>query len=294
MSIQFILLIFISAIFHLTWNALLKKSKDKQIHMSLALIGLTILLTPLALFILSTIEITKQDWIYMTGTGLIHGFYFFTLALAYKYANLNLVYPVTRGLGAALVPIFAVFILDESITQFIIIAVAILFLGVFIINSNNIIQITTKTKTILHKGTYFALITALLSASYQIWDKNAMNSSNSLSEVFIYMYFMLFFSAILISIFTLASKKMFSIKTIAYNSRYSILATGILIFLAYGIIVAIMQFIPISLLAPSREIGTALGIIAAVIFFKEKLSAQRIIGIIAIIIGLILIAIANN
>ena len=294
MSIQFILLIFISAIFHLTWNALLKKSKDKQIHMSLALIGITILLTPLALFILSTIEITKQDWIYMTGTGLIHGFYFFTLALAYKYANLNLVYPVTRGLGAALVPIFAVFILDESITQFIIIAVAILFLGVFIINSNNIIQITTKTKTSLHKGTYFALITALLSASYQIWDKNAMNSSNSLSEVFIYMYFMLFFSAILISIFTLASKKMFSIKTIAYNSRYSILATGILIFLAYGIIVAIMQFIPISLLAPSREIGTALGIIAAVIFFKEKLSAQRIIGIIAIIIGLILIATANN
>ena len=294
MSGEFILLIFISAVFHLTWNALLKKSKDKQIHMSLALIGITILLTPISAVILYTLEITKQDWIYITGTGLIHGFYFFTLALAYKYANLNLVYPVTRGLGAALVPIFAVFILDESITTFIVIAVTILFLGVFIINFNNIIQITTKTKTMLQKGTYFAVITALLSASYQIWDKNAMNSSNSLSEVFIYMYFMLFFSAILISIFTLASKNMFSIKTIGYNSRYSILATGILIFLAYGIIVVMMQFIPISHLAPSREIGTAIGLIATIIFFKEKLSAQRFLGITAIIIGLILIVIEKN
>ena len=94
--------------------------------------------------------------------------------------------------------------------------------------------------------------------------------------------------------FNTITKNMFSIKTIGYNSRYSILATGILIFLAYGIIVVIMQFIPISLLAPSREIGTAIGLIAAIIFFKEKLSAQRFLGITAIIIGLILIVIANN
>ena len=90
-------LILISAVFHASWNGLVKRSPDQESF--LWWMSLTSLLTLLPVF-----YIILPDWSlplnalpFLLISGVAQSLYFLFLGKAYEYGDLSIVYPLTRS-----------------------------------------------------------------------------------------------------------------------------------------------------------------------------------------------------
>ena len=72
-----------------------------------------------------------------------------------------------------------------------------------------------------------------------------------------------------------------------------ILIAGMLMFLAYGLILLALQFSQVSYIAPSREVGIVMGVILGTMILGEPFGKGRIIGSCLIFLGLAFIAIPS-
>src|SRR5215468_5953846 len=53
------------------------------------------------------------NWLFLGGTGLLHGGYFLFLQLGYRLGDLSLAYPIGRGTGALLAALAGIVLLGE-------------------------------------------------------------------------------------------------------------------------------------------------------------------------------------
>lgn len=72
----------------------------------------------------------------------------------------------------------------------------------------------------------------------------------------------------------------------------NIFLSGLLMFLAYGLILFAFQFSRVSYIAPAREVGIVIGVVFGTLLLREPFGKGRIIGSCLIIAGLSLISMA--
>jgi len=72
----------------------------------------------------------------------------------------------------------------------------------------------------------------------------------------------------------------------------SIILSGLLMFLAYGLILFVLQFSRVSYISPAREVGIVIGVAFGTLLLGEPFSKGRVIGSCLILSGLILISLA--
>ena len=99
-----------------------------------ALVASVVIFLAPFLVLLSQHPIPPQGWIWIALTGLLHTFYFRTLAAAYRRADLSVAYPIARGLGPALVLVLAVGVLGESVSPLGVAGILAVVLGIYAIN----------------------------------------------------------------------------------------------------------------------------------------------------------------
>src|SRR5574341_1865551 len=101
-------LVIASAVEHAAWNFLLKRSDYKTGFLwSAGGVAVALMVVPAIVFAF----VDRPGWegvVFGAGSGLIHGVYGMSLARGYRLGELSSVYPVSRGMGPALVPFFAV------------------------------------------------------------------------------------------------------------------------------------------------------------------------------------------
>lgn len=108
-----VLLILFAAALHASWNVLIKsESGDSSNIVSIiagsAIIGVVFLpFVPLPL---------AACWPYLGASVVIHIVYFGVLLLAYKKGDMNLVYPLMRGLPPVVTALAASILLQESLS----------------------------------------------------------------------------------------------------------------------------------------------------------------------------------
>ena len=101
-------LVLLSAVIHASWNLLAKRGMNQEVFIWLAQVVISVVLLPLGLFLLLRYPMDATGWVFVTGTVLLHIFYFFFLGRGYARADLSVVYPIARGMGPAVVPILGV------------------------------------------------------------------------------------------------------------------------------------------------------------------------------------------
>ena len=106
-------LVLTAALFHSSWNALTKNARDQFAFLCLAVAVASVLFLPLTLWALPPGGVPAAAWPYVIATIALHALYFYALGRSYRSGEFSLVYPVARGLGVALVPLFAALLLDE-------------------------------------------------------------------------------------------------------------------------------------------------------------------------------------
>ena len=283
-------LVLASALAHSTWNLLLKRSGDKQVFMWWLLVTASIMFVPVGVVLFLLYPFGYPGWIFVLATIALHMLYFVLLGKGYTHGDLSLVYPIARGMGPMLIPIVAVVILGESIGGLAIIGIVGIIVGIYTISwwGNFASLLNNPLEIIKNSGTRYAILTGVTIASYAILDKRGVDHV----EPFLYMYFMTLGSAVGLAPYIFGKWTIAQVGNELRANTVPILVSGLLIFVAYGMVLTAFSLSRVSYVAPAREVGIAVGVLFGVVLLKEPFGRGRLLGSGFIVAGLALIAVS--
>jgi drug/metabolite transporter (DMT)-like permease len=171
-----LILIFIAAIAHASWNLFTKQASASGAASFVWLMSAAATVIYLPVVVVSVIasppRLTALCWVFMAGTGLLQAGYFLFLQSGYRLGDLSLVYPVGRGTGALLAALAGITLLGERPGPAGIAGILLIVAGLVILG----IPVASASKAVTGKAITFALITGVFIAAYTLWDKYAVST----------------------------------------------------------------------------------------------------------------------
>ncbi len=125
-----LILVLASAVIHAAWNALIKRHHGSALFVWLLVIGTLPWLVLAVVLGQRPLVMPTPGWICVMCAAPFYCIYYLLLARAYELGELSIVYPISRGLGPALVALVGIVILREQATAFGIIGVALILIGI--------------------------------------------------------------------------------------------------------------------------------------------------------------------
>jgi drug/metabolite transporter (DMT)-like permease len=289
MTTAALLLVLGSAICHASWNFLLKRSHHKVTFLACAgAIGAAVFFIP---SVIATIDhgLTWAGVALGLITGCLHGLYGLSLTRGYHLGDLSSVYPVSRGTGLVLIPVLAVVLLGESISALALAGIVLVILGVYGINldPHALRDVLAPLKILNRPAGRAALLTGCLIAAYSVWDKNALDE---LSPLTLNQFAMTGHFLVLLPVVLVAGRDRIADEW--DRGKRSILAAGVLIAMAYALVLAALTTSNVAYIAPSREIGIVFGTILGAVVLSESYGTTRIAAAMLIVAGVFVLAIA--
>ena len=283
-------LVLLSAVAHVTWNLLLKRSRNKEVFVWGLLATTSVLLCPLGIALLWFNPIHQRGWWFVLSTVVLHIFYFVLLGRAYARADLSLIYPIARGTGPMLVPVLAVAILGETVSWPAAVGIVAIILGVHNVSWwGNFHRLARQPLAFLkNSGTGYALLTGLTIAAYTLVDKKGVGYV----QPFLYMYLMTLGAAAGLASYIVHKHGVAVIRSEWRASAVPMVAAGLLTFLAYGLVLTALTLSRVSYVAPAREVGIVVAVLIGVFVLKEPFGVGRLLGSSLIVLGLVLITLA--
>ena len=283
-------LVLISATAHSTWNLLLKQSGHKEVFIWCMLVTASVMMVPVGVALFWLHPFGYPGWAFVAATIALHMLYFVWLGMSYSRSDLSLVYPIARGIGPTLVPILAVTILGESIAGVAIAGIIAIIIGIYTVSwwGNFRGILSDPLEIFKNAGTRYAILTGLVIACYAIVDKRGVEHV----QPFLYMYLMTLGSAVGLSPYILKRWGMAAVGREWRSNSATIVAAGLLVFLAYGMVLTAFSLSKVSYVAPAREVGIVMGVLLGVILLKEPFGRGRLLGSGFIVAGLVLITVS--
>jgi drug/metabolite transporter (DMT)-like permease len=266
----FILLI--AALSHAICHSLLKHNKNP-----LGLLGITsiceiIIFTPLIFLVPFP---TTYIWILIIISSLLHGIYRMLVIYSYRFGDLSFVYPVARSGSSLLLAIISIIYLNDKISLLGFLAILIVCFGLFLI--------TYSKKNQFNKTAFaLSLVTAFMIASYTLVDGMGIRNTKN---PYTYLYWMLLLNGTPALIASLMFKKT-GLRIINKDLIVKGIIFGLLAPIAYGLIVWIMQYLPIAYASAMREMSIIFATLIGLIILKERAANSRIIPAIFIVFGI--------
>jgi uncharacterized membrane protein len=229
-------------------------------------------------------SISLSGYLFMLLTMGFQMGYFFLLPIVYRKGEMSQMYPIMRGTGALLVPLFSVWIYNESLSPVGWIGVGCIVLGLFAISG---FMKKKNGSAISLRNIFPALMVGLCITGYVMTDKMVLQSLSPLSiiELSNIAY------VIVLSPAVLRSRE---IKQEWLINKQAILWGTILSPGSYLLFLFAMDLAPLSHLAPIREIGTVFGTMLGIFLLKESNGMKRILLSAVITMGVIMIGIWGN
>jgi len=273
-----IALVLLAGVLHATWNAIASSIADKTVAFALlgvAQAGVAVVVLPIA-------GLPRDGALaFAAASALIHVAYTGALLLSYRLGDFGRAYPLARGTAPLLVGAGAWFIADEHLSSLQIAGTctiaaaltAIVFAGGRLSRAD--VPATTA-----------ALLTGATIASYTVIDglgvRHAHNPLGYLAVLFLLQQ-----PAILGIAFSRLRHR---------PARRLIgdvptgLGAGVISVLAYAIVVWAQTHGPLALVSALRETSVISAALIATLFFKEPFARRRLLPSVAVVLGIILIA----
>lgn len=289
MSATALALVVIGAFIHAYWNLLVKRATGGVAFVWLFSLATAVLYAPIVLLLL-VVDPPRHyggmHWLLILISGALHLLYAVTLSWGYKVADLSVVYPVARGTGPLLSCLVAIAILGERPSAIGWAGIALIVVGVFLIaGTGGASDGGNKRKA---EGVFYGGLTGACIAAYTINDAYAVK--------------FLLVSPILLDYFGNLVRLVFLTPT-ALSARAALreqwdknlrvgLMVGALMPLSYILALFAMQLAQVSYVAPARELSMLIGTLFGAKLLHEGNTAQRIIGTVLMIAGIIGLALA--
>jgi drug/metabolite transporter (DMT)-like permease len=163
-------LVVCAAILHAVWNALAKRADNQFVFLWCSVTLATVLLLPVGLLRLPGERAPASGLPFVAASVAIHALYFWALGRAYRHGDFSRVYPMSRGLGVALVPLVALPLFGERLSWLGSLGVGLVVLGIAALGAMPVAT-TASVARASGAGTAWALVTGLTIAAYSLVDK---------------------------------------------------------------------------------------------------------------------------
>src|SRR5215212_3649905 len=131
-------LVLLAAIAHATWNLLARRAQEKLAFLWCGTLVSSAVFLPLAIWLLATEPISPAGWAVIALSAGLEALYYWTLAQAYRYGDLSLVYPIARGTAPILVPVLAALFLGERLSGLAVVGIGLVVLGTVLIHTRGV------------------------------------------------------------------------------------------------------------------------------------------------------------
>ena len=287
MNVVVLLLVLCSAIIHVYWNFVLKKAinkgADNVLLYWLSGVAGVLMYSVIFFFLFRTYSISKEGIILAALCGLFLAAYVFFLSASYKHADLSKVYPLAK-----ITPVFTlfigVFLLDETVHVMGIMGIVFVVFGIYVLHLRELRDVFAPFLAMRHKGSFFALMAATVSAGYGLFSKLGVSAANPF--VFVYLAFM--FAALFYT--PLVLLKSSGIYSQLKQYKKEIVQIGFLDMFGYSLILLALSLGQLSYVFALRQISIVLSVVLGVYVFNESCGRMRLAASGIIFVGVLLIS----
>lgn len=269
MSLLVFCVILFSAALHSVWNAIVKGGSETLLTTILvagtgAIVGLAALpfLPPIA----------PEAWRYLALSAMLEIAYYSLVAAAYRHADMSSAYPLMRGTPPLLVAIVSSLALGTALSLP-------GWLGIALISSG-VLSLALERAKGDARGMVFALVNALVIASYTLVDGVGVRASGSPAAYTMWIYVL---TGLPLAAWALLRRPDFP----AYARRnwHLGVAGGLGTLISYGLIMWAVTIAPIPLVAALRETSILFGTLIAAFVLKERVTRVRLMAVLIIAAG---------
>lgn len=289
MPVGALALVLVSAVLHASWNLLAKHNRGSSLFFVQALVASIVIFLVPFLILLAQNPIPPEGWIWIVLTGILHTFYFHTLAAAYRRADLSVAYPIARGLGPALVLVLAAGAFGERVSPLGVAGVLAVVVGIYTINirRDQPGAWLAPIRALAHPEGRYAAATGVLIAAYTLIDNQGVSVVHPL--VYIYLIFVLSTLGVLATSAVRRSERT-SLRQLRPSGQA--IAVAILWVAAYSLVLIALNMAPTPYVSAARELSIVIGAALGVLFLREPFRRERIAGAALIAAGVATIAVA--
>ena len=275
-------LVGLAAVFHAVWNIAAKRfTGDAALFVWMYMTVSAALCLPVA-WIFGDWTVS---WALVVGplvTAVLHLAYSIPLQTGYARADLNVVYPVARGVGPLLTVVVAIAVLGERPGPLPLLGGLIILIGILVVTG-----FRRRGNGSVRTGVLYGTATGVTIAAYTLWDHYSVVTLN-ISPV---TYFALAISmqSLLLTPKALGKGPQLRAMLGTYWREVSIIA--VLSPAAYILVLVAMKTLPLSVVAPARESSIVIGSLLAWWLFHEANPIRRLAGSAVVLGGIVLIAV---
>lgn len=271
-----IIIVLFAALFHAIWNALVKGAQDRTITIGLVALGHVF---P-GIFLVFIFGLPSNDSIkFIIASTIIHWLYYYLLNIAYRYGDLSVVYPISRGLTPIIIALGAQYWIGEVLPTGAWLGIVTISIGVIIVSWDSI------SNKMPYLGLLAATGLAIVISAYSTVDGVGVRISNN-SMAYIGW---LFIAEIFVVIFVFSSRWSRLAKLPIKQSMLGILG-GVMSGTAYGMVLYAQTLAPLGIVSAVRETSVIFAAIIGVYFFREGKWPVRLLAASAVGLGIIFIA----
>ena len=283
-------LVVAAALLHSIWNFLYKRAKDKASFAWLFGLAAVVLYLPAFLLMVGRQPIPREAWFVIAASGVIHTLYFAFLGRGYSVGDLSLVYPMARGTGPLLVPVWAMAFLGERPSAIGLAGILVVVLGVYILHLTEISWrgLIAPLRSLRTKPTRIALFSGLLISAYTVVDKVGVSYLDPL----VYMYLFTALYSALYGPYVLWTSGLDTVTAELRSNALHIVAVGFLMVFTYVMVLHAMTMSNVSYVAATRELGVVFGAAMGTLLLKESYGRSKLAGSLLIALGVALIGLA--
>lgn len=280
MSLDVMAAVFIGALLHAGWNALVRSASDTFLDTVLIVAGAGVI----AVFSMPFLRIPDAaSWPYLAVSVLVHVGYFTFVALTYRKGELSFAYPIMRGSAPVFSAVAAALLLNEWPSPGGWVGILFICGGVILLASDS-----WRSGSFPRAAAAFALTNAGVIVLYTLVDGVGARLSGS---PFSYTGWMFLLTAILLLAACLAGLRPKAAAHIRLNWQKGLIG-GALTLGSYGLALWAMTHAPIALVAALRETSVVFALLIAAIFLRERITRVRYSSIVMVSAGAILMKIS--
>jgi drug/metabolite transporter (DMT)-like permease len=270
-----------AAALHALWNSLVKSASDKFLSSAVVALWCGVAAVVAALVLPRPAAVAFP---FIVASAIIHIVYFMLVGQLYRSADLSVAYPIMRGLAPLIAAVIALATLGEAPGPIASLGVAALVAGVLAMGASGFAHGRINRPTIL-----VAVANSAVIAIYSVIDGQGARLSGAGSAfAFAYNSWADALTGLSYLPIILFLRGRAVVATFAQDWRRGLIG-GLAAFFGYAIVVWAMTRAPIAAVAALRETSVVFAAIIGVAVLGEPFHAQRAIGVLVILAGVILL-----
>ncbi len=286
MSALALLLVFIAAFTHATWNFAAKRAGGGLpfvwLSCTIGLCGYSVVATGYWLWRHPVLPASAV--LVIAGSGVVKTLYSLLLQRGYRTGDFSLIYPLARGTGPLLSTLAAVLFFGERPTPLALTGGAIIIAAVFYLTGGP--SLLHQSRAHLRNAAVYGLAAGTCIAAYTVWDQRAVSH--------LHLPPVLYDGGTTLVMFCLltpfAWRRRAEVAREWREHRWHAGTVAVLGATSYVLILTAMRFTPVSYIAPAREISIVIGAFLGARVLKEAEGRRRLLAAAGMALGIIALA----